>query len=107
MVVPIRNRYREAPAHLGFTIIGQIAHITAANSRGPRFDPTMTNEERRDLPNLLMFCKGASRSRRQGTAPRLHSPRITTLEGAARGQSPRSSRTTQGRHSNWAEEDRR
>jgi hypothetical protein len=34
----------------------QIAHIRAASSDGPRFDPAMTDEERRQLQNLLLLC---------------------------------------------------
>lgn len=34
----------------------QIAHIRAASADGPRFDPTMTDDERRQFDNLLLLC---------------------------------------------------
>jgi len=37
--------------------VAQIAHIRAATPDGPRYDPSMTNDERRDLPNLILLCK--------------------------------------------------
>ncbi|MCY4496213.1 MAG: hypothetical protein OXC14_02925 [Rhodospirillaceae bacterium] len=36
--------------------IGQVCHIEAAEARGPRFNPEMTNEERRAASNLLLMC---------------------------------------------------
>ncbi|MGA4803570.1 HNH endonuclease [Streptomyces lavendulocolor] len=35
---------------------GHIAHIRAAKAGGPRFDQTMTNNQRRDFDNLLLLC---------------------------------------------------
>ncbi|MFJ4343340.1 hypothetical protein [Streptomyces sp. NPDC088915] len=35
---------------------GQIAHIRAAETNGPRFDGTMTNNQRREFGNLLLLC---------------------------------------------------
>lgn len=37
-------------------MLGKIAHICAAEKGGPRFDPMMTNEERRAFANLLLVC---------------------------------------------------
>lgn len=36
--------------------IAQVCHIEAANEGGERFNPNMTNEERRDYSNLLLLC---------------------------------------------------
>lgn len=36
--------------------IGQICHIEAAEEGGPRFNPNMTNEERRSYSNLMLMC---------------------------------------------------
>lgn len=36
--------------------IGQICHIEAAEPGGERFNPKMTNEDRRAFSNLLLFC---------------------------------------------------
>lgn len=35
----------------------QIAHIAAAEPGGPRFDPSMTDEERRSIDNLILLCQ--------------------------------------------------
>jgi len=37
-------------------VVGQICHIAAANPEGPRFDPDMTDEERRAFENLVVMC---------------------------------------------------
>ena len=37
-------------------IVGQICHIEAAERGGPRFNPCMTNEQRRELSNLVLLC---------------------------------------------------
>ncbi|GAA2156357.1 hypothetical protein [Actinomadura napierensis] len=37
-------------------LIGQIAHIRAANCNGPRYDSSMTDDERRAIENLMIFC---------------------------------------------------
>lgn len=37
-------------------MFGEIAHIRAAEKSGPRFDATMTNNERRGFDNLLLLC---------------------------------------------------
>ncbi|HFG6814738.1 hypothetical protein U2E65_06420 [Acinetobacter baumannii] len=41
---------------LGGQFIGQVCHIEAANKKGQRFNPSMTNEERRDFENLILLC---------------------------------------------------
>ncbi|PEQ27967.1 hypothetical protein [Bacillus cereus] len=38
------------------TYIAQICHIEAANEGGQRFNPNMTNEDRRALSNLMLLC---------------------------------------------------
>ena len=35
----------------------EIAHIGGANPGSPRYDPSMTNNERRSIPNLILLCK--------------------------------------------------
>ncbi|MER7196702.1 hypothetical protein CG723_41025 [Streptomyces sp. CB01635] len=37
-------------------MLGEIAHIRAAESGGARFDPGMTNNERRAFTNLVLLC---------------------------------------------------
>lgn len=37
-------------------MIGQICHIEAAEVGGPRFNPAMTNEQRRHISNLMLMC---------------------------------------------------
>jgi len=37
--------------------IGEIAHICAASPDGPRYDPNMTDDERRSIDNLLLLCE--------------------------------------------------
>lgn len=36
--------------------VGQVCHISAAMTGGERFDPQMTNEQRRDFDNLMLMC---------------------------------------------------
>lgn len=36
--------------------LGKIAHIKAAEDGGPRWDPLMTNEDRRSFENLILLC---------------------------------------------------
>src|SRR3954470_17123358 len=36
--------------------IGQLCHIEAAEAGGERFNPDMTNEERRSASNLMLMC---------------------------------------------------
>ena len=37
-------------------IVGQVCHIEAAETGGPRFNDEQTDEERRDFKNLLVLC---------------------------------------------------
>jgi len=39
------------------SFVVQIAHIRAAHPKGPRYDPLMSDLERADFPNLMLFCK--------------------------------------------------
>jgi hypothetical protein len=36
--------------------IGQLCHIEAAEEGGERFNPSMTNDERRAVANLMLMC---------------------------------------------------
>ncbi len=38
------------------TIISKICHIEAANENGPRFNPDMTDDDRRHFDNLILLC---------------------------------------------------
>ena len=38
------------------TVIGQVCHIEAAMPDGPRFNPNQTNEQRREISNLVLIC---------------------------------------------------
>jgi hypothetical protein len=38
-------------------VLIQISHIRAAKKDGPRYDPSMTDEQRRSFPNLLLLCR--------------------------------------------------
>ncbi len=40
----------------GSVLIAEMAHICAAEPGGPRFDPAMSSEDRRDFDNLLVLC---------------------------------------------------
>lgn len=46
--------FREVGGNWNLT--GQIAHIRAANPNGPRYDSSMTDDERRAIENLVIFC---------------------------------------------------
>lgn len=37
----------------------QIAHIHSADRNGPRFDESMSNDQRRQFPNLIYLLQGA------------------------------------------------
>ncbi|MEE1083528.1 MAG: ABC-three component system protein [Paludibacteraceae bacterium] len=39
------------------SILGEICHIEAASSDGPRFNPKQTNDERRSFDNLILLCE--------------------------------------------------
>ena len=41
--------------------IGEIAHICAASPDGPRYDPNMTDDERRSIDNLLLLCESCNK----------------------------------------------
>lgn len=45
----------------GSASIGVAAHITAAAAGGPRFDPTMTQEQRSSVENGIWLCQTCSR----------------------------------------------
>jgi hypothetical protein len=45
----------------GSASIGVAAHITAASAGGPRFDPTMTPEQRSSVENGIWLCQSCSR----------------------------------------------
>lgn len=36
--------------------VGQVAHIEAAEPLGPRYNPSMTDEDRRHITNLMLMC---------------------------------------------------
>ena len=36
--------------------IGQAAHITAAAPGGPRYDPNLTPDQRKDIDNAIWLC---------------------------------------------------
>ena len=38
------------------TNLGNVAHICAASVQGPRFDPNMSDDERRHFDNLILLC---------------------------------------------------
>lgn len=38
------------------TIVAKICHIEAASPNGPRYNPSMTDDERRAFENLLLLC---------------------------------------------------
>src|SRR5262249_37628223 len=43
------------------TRIGVAAHITAAAPGGPRYDPSLTSEERRSIQNGIWLCQSCAR----------------------------------------------
>lgn len=43
------------------SIIGEASHICAAAPGGPRYDPSMTPEERKDISNCIWLCKNHAR----------------------------------------------
>jgi len=47
---------RKLIAKDGETIISQICHIEAASPYGPRYNPQMSDDERRDFDNLILLC---------------------------------------------------
>ncbi len=63
----------------------RISHICAAEPGGPRYDPDMTDDERRSFHNLMLFCAGVREPRRQVAPTRLPRRCAARDEGAARG----------------------
>lgn len=47
---------RQLIARDGLSIVSKICHIEAANSNGPRYNSSMTNEQRRHYSNLILLC---------------------------------------------------
>lgn len=43
------------------TIVGISAHITAASVGGPRYDATLTPEERKDIDNGIWLCTNCAK----------------------------------------------
>src|SRR5438034_2511622 len=52
-----RPTFGAKPGQGGFVNIGVAAHITAAAPGGPRYDPSLTPEERRSESNGLLLCQ--------------------------------------------------
>lgn len=50
------NCTRKMIAEDGKTVVGEIAHIQAANKNGARYYPLISDEERADFPNLMLLC---------------------------------------------------
>ncbi len=50
------NCFNKFIAHDNETIISKIAHIEAASESGPRFNPNMSDDERRGFDNLILLC---------------------------------------------------
>lgn len=46
--------------HKGISI-GQAAHITAASQGGPRYDPDLTSEQRKDISNGIWLCESCAK----------------------------------------------
>lgn len=40
----------------GKTIVSKICHIEAASKKGPRYNPKMTDDDRRHISNLILMC---------------------------------------------------
>ncbi|RKN79777.1 HNH endonuclease [Ulvibacterium marinum] len=47
---------REMISEDGNNVLGEIAHIAAASSEGPRYNPNMTDDDRRSFANLILLC---------------------------------------------------
>lgn len=47
---------RPCIARDGISILSKICHIAAASPEGPRFDPSMDNDQRRHFDNLILLC---------------------------------------------------
>lgn len=46
--------------HGGTSSIGEVAHICAASPGGPRYDSSMTSEERKSIENALWLCSNCA-----------------------------------------------
>ena len=46
-----------AARNQGGTVVGEICYIRARRQGGPRFDASLTAEQRDDFPNLILFCR--------------------------------------------------
>jgi hypothetical protein len=46
-----------SPIILNGTPVGEICHIKARNKRGPRYDPTLTADDKDSYVNLLLLCR--------------------------------------------------
>lgn len=47
---------REPLVDVSGTLLGKVAHICAAEPNGPRYDPRMSDEDRRSFNNLFLVC---------------------------------------------------
>lgn len=50
------NCNKKLIAEDGKTIVSKICHIEAASKNGPRYNPKMTDDERRAFENLILLC---------------------------------------------------
>jgi hypothetical protein len=50
------NCNKKLIAEDGISIVSKICHIAAASKEGPRFDKTMTDDDRRSFDNLILLC---------------------------------------------------
>lgn len=41
--------------------LGEIAHICAASPEGPRYNPSMTDDQRRNIDNLILLCEDCNK----------------------------------------------
>lgn len=70
------------------TVSVQMAHIAAANEGGPRYDPSMTSDERRGYDNLLLLCPN-HHARVDGAPEAYPVERLQEMKAsAAQGQQP-------------------
>ena len=42
--------------HPSGTVVGEVCHIKAQNTGGPRFDPQQSDEARHSFENLILLC---------------------------------------------------
>jgi len=50
------NCKKKLIAEDGISIVSKICHIAAASKEGPRFDNSMTDDDRRSFDNLILLC---------------------------------------------------